>query len=330
MSKDSFVKSVESSLINHFSLEQVSLISRIITKALSDYDMSERCTDLVTYDDTNDKLIRRYRACLMVEGKSERTIYQYVGALRRFSDDMNNKPFPEVDTFDIRYYFAMQIERGVSDRTRENTRAYLSAFFQWLLNEEIIAINPVAKVKPIKYAEEIRKPFSDIEIDAIRFACKSKKERALIEVLLSTGVRVSELSSMQTTDIDMNTMTVHVVHGKGAKERTTYITPVALKHLNAYLNNRKETGTALFYNRYHEPLNAGGIRKLLNAIEKRSEVEDIHPHRFRRTFATNLSKRGMEIQEIQKLLGHSNINTTMVYVSIDQNKVAASYRRFTA
>ena len=199
-----------------------------------------------------------------------------------------------------------------------------------MLEDDVIQTNPVAKLKPIKYADEIRKAFSEIEIDALRFACKSKKERAIVEVLLSTGVRVSELSSMLTTDIDLNMMTVHVVHGKGSKERTTYITPVAAKHLKAYLNDRKETGTALFYNKNHEPLNSGGIRVILNTIAKRANVNDVHPHRFRRTFATNLSKRGMEIQEIQKLLGHSNINTTMVYIAVDQTKVATSYRRFTA
>lgn len=330
MSKESFVKSIETSLIYHFSRDQVTLISNIVTKTLSEYDLSERCTDLVTYDDGNEKIIRRFKACLMVDGKSEKTIAQYIRQIKKLSDALGNKPFEKMDTYDIRYFLAMELERGVSDRTRENTRAYISAFFQWMLEDDVIQTNPVAKLKPIKYADEIRKAFSEIEIDALRFACKSKKERAIVEVLLSTGVRVSELSSMLTTDIDLNMMTVHVVHGKGSKERTTYITPVAAKHLKAYLNDRKETGTALFYNKNHEPLNSGGIRVILNTIAKRANVNDVHPHRFRRTFATNLSKRGMEIQEIQKLLGHSNINTTMVYIAVDQTKVATSYRRFTA
>lgn len=330
MSRESFIKSVEESLINHFTREQVALISHIVTKKLSDYEISDRCTDLVVYDDTNDRIIRRFKACLMVEGKSEKTIEQYVRTARKLSDTLNGKLFTDMDAYDVRYYLAMELERGVSDRTRENQRANMSAFFQWMVNDDVIPSNPVAKLKPVKVADEIRKPFSDIEIDALRFACKSKKERALVEVLISTGVRVSELSSMKTTDIDMNTMTVHVVHGKGAKERLTYITPVALKHLTAYLNDRKETGTALFYNKNHEAIDSGGIRFILNTIAKRANVDDVHPHRFRRTFATNLSKRGMEIQEIQKLLGHSNVNTTLVYVAIDNAKVHSSYRRFTA
>lgn len=330
MSKESFVKSCEAELINHFSREQVNLISHIITKTLSDYEITKRCTDLIAYDDRNEKLIRRYRACLMVEGRSEKTVAQYVRTIQKLTDTLNNKLLTDVDAYDVRYFLAMEMERGVSDRTRENTRSYISAFFQWMVNDDVIKSNPVARLKPIKFADEIRKPFSDIEIDALRFACKSRKERALVEVLLSTGVRVSELSSMLTTDIDMNMMTVHVVHGKGSKERMTYITPVAVKHLKAYLNERAENGSSLFYNKNHEPLNSGGVRVILNGIAKRANVDDVHPHRFRRTFATNLSKRGMEIQEIQKLLGHTNINTTMVYVAIDETKVATSYRRFTA
>jgi site-specific recombinase XerD len=126
-------------------------------------------------------------------------------------------------------------------------------------------------------------------------------------------------------------MAVHVVHGKGGKERITYTTAVCLKHLLAYLTNRSENdGAALFYNRSHEPLNAGGIRFILNGIAKRAGVENVHPHRFRRTFATGLARRGMEVQEIQQLLGHTSIETTMRYVTVDTDKVQSSYRQYIA
>lgn len=325
----SLVRDVETALVGSFTPEQIVMISSAVTKALSNYEITDRCTDLALLDDANEKLIKRYRACLMVDGKSEKTIYQYTRTIRKLSERIQ-KPFTEMGAYDIRFFLALEQERGVSGRTRENTRANLSAFFQWLVNDDIIPKNPIAKLKSIKYPDEVRQPFSDVEIDALRGACENLKERALIEMLLSTGVRVSELASMEVKDVNLNDLSVHVVHGKGAKERMTYTTSVSAKHLIAYLNNRDEKGTALFYNYRHEPLNAGGIRFVLSTISERAKVDDVHPHRFRRTFATGLAKRGMEVQKIQRLLGHSSINTTMQYITIDDTRIQAAYRQHIA
>ena len=324
-----FVKDVEAKLALHYSPEEIALISNVVVKALEGYELTERCTELALRDDINDKLLKRYQACLIVDGKSQNTVRQYANTIRKLSDVLN-RPFTEMGTYDIRYFLAMEQERGISNRTLENTRAYISSFFQWMTDDELIPKNPAAKIKPIKYTEEVREPFSEVELDALRGGCRSTKERALIEMLLSTGVRVSELALMEVKDVNLENLSVHVIHGKGSKERITYTTPVAAKHLIAYLKQRKEDGPALFYNKDHGPLCAGGIRKALNVIAKRSGVDHVHPHRFRRTFATNLAKRGMDIQEIQRLLGHSNINTTMVYVRTDDSKVQASYKRYSA
>lgn len=324
-----FVRSLEIVLSGSFDNTQISVISNAAVKALSDYEITKRCTDLAPLDDFNERIIKRYSACLLLDGKSEKTVRQYVRTCRKLSD-LIHKRFDEMGTYDIRFYLAKDMERGLHSTSIENQRAYISAFFQWLTCEDIIQKNPAAKIPPIKCAKEIRKAFSDVEIDALRTACKNEKERAIIEVLLSTGVRVSELASMQIDDINKSTMTVHVKHGKGNKERITYINDVALRHLLAYINTRKETGTVLFYNKDHEPLQDGGIRKVLYAIGNRAGVDNVHPHRFRRTFATNLSKRGMEIQLIQKLMGHSNINTTMVYIALDDTQIQASYKQHIA
>jgi site-specific recombinase XerD len=199
-----------------------------------------------------------------------------------------------------------------------------------MVNEEIIPKNPIAQIKPIKCHQEVKKAFSDIEIDALRSACKSLKERALIEFLLSTGARVSEVAEMKVQDVNIETLSVHILHGKGDKERITYTTAVGMKHLLAYIHSRKETGATLFYSKNHEPIRTNGIRFILNNVAKRAGVSNVHPHRFRRTFATNLSKRGMAVQEIQKLMGHANINTTLVYIATDDSMVQASYKKYTA
>lgn len=323
------VRSLEIILSGSFDIPQISIISNAAVKALSDYEISRRCTDLVPLDDFNEKTIKRYSACLLLDGKSEKTVKQYVRTCRKLSD-LLHKRFDEMGAYDIRFYLAHDMERGLNASSIETQRAYLSAFFQWLTNEDIIQKNPAAKIPPIKCTKEVRKAFSDVEIDALRFACRTEKERAIIELLLSTGVRVSELCTMEVDDINKNTMAVHVKHGKGNKERITYINDVALRHLIAYTNSRKEKGPALFYNKNHEPIEPGGVRFVLNTIAKRANVDNVHPHRFRRTFATNFAKRGMEIQNIQKLMGHTNLNTTMVYIALDDSQLQASYKQHIA
>ena len=324
-----FIRDLETELSSVMDAAQVAMVSNITIKLLSDYEITERCTDLVPLDDVNEKLIRRYKACLLVDGKSSKTAYSYERTCIRLSDTLQ-KPFPEMNTYDIRFFLALEKERGLSNVSLENLRANISAFFQWLTLEEIIQKNPVMRIAPIKCTKEIKKAFSEVEIDALRSGCKSRKERALVEFLLSSGVRVSELTDMELQDINFSDLSVHVKHGKGDKERITYMTPVSAKYLVEYYKDRSEEGTAVFYNGKHEPIGSGGIRYILNSIAKRSNVENVHPHRFRRTFATNLAKRGMDVQNIQKLMGHSDINVTMRYINIDDSNVKSSYKKFIA
>lgn len=323
-----FIKEVEAALSTNHTPEEIAQISNIVIKTLSEYEITARCTDLVVQDDINERLLKRYRACLMVDGKSKKTIDVYTLIIRKLSD-MIRKPFPEMGAYDVRFFLATSQERGVSSRTLENYRAYISSFFQWLTDDEVIQKNPVLSIKPIKYKDEIRKAFSDVEIDALRAACRNVKERAIVEFLLATGVRVSELTDMQIKDVDFNKLMVHIVHGKGNKERYSYLTPVAAKYLILYLESRKDEDQTLFKSQ-RGPYTKGGVENLLRTLGKAARMEDVHPHKFRRTFATNLSKRGMEIQEVQKLLGHSDIKTTMIYVETDTDRIQTSYKRFTA
>ncbi len=332
MSKDyrmEFLQTINESLITMYPSGEVDVISDIIIKALSSYELSERSTDLVVYDDENTRIFKRYCACLLIDGKSKKTVEAYRHTISKFTEFIG-KPYKEIDVYDIRYFLACEKDRGVSDVTLENTRANLSAFFQWMTLEEIISKNPCMKIKPIKCAEKVKTAFTSVDIDMLRSACKKPKERAIIEFLLSSGVRVSELCQMKVGDIDFDSLAVHVVHGKGAKERITYIDDIAKTYLQRYLLARSEDGPYLFYNKGHKPINPGGIRSILKTLENRSSTTNVHPHRFRRTFATNLSKRGMDIQEIRKLLGHSNINTTLEYIYTDDSKIHALYKQYTA
>lgn len=326
--KMAVIHDVEERLIGKMTAEQIEAVTDALTAALAKYDVVKACTDLVPYDDVNERILKRYCACLFVDGKSQKTIAQYRRTCVKLAE-ASGRPFTEMGAYDIRYFLACEKERGISGRTLENTRANLSAFFQWMAREDMIPKNPCLNIKPIKYTDKVRLPLSDVDIDALRAACANKKERAVIELLLSTGVRVSELSEMKVEDIDQASMSVHVRHGKGDKERVTYTTNVAMKHVKEYWKDRKPSEYVI-PNQRGERIGPGGIREMLKRIAARAGVENVHPHRFRRTFASGLAARGMDVQEIRKLLGHTNINTTMEYVHTSDEKVSAAYRQYIA
>lgn len=323
------IKKATESLAFILSAEQVEAVAEEMTKALDGYDVQPKHTEIVPYDGANEVILKRFMACLLIGGKSEKTIAQYRRTAEKLAKSVQ-KHYTDMDVYDIRLFLAYEKSRGVSQRTLENTRANLSAFFQWLTQEDLIPKNPIMNIDPIKFPDKVRLPFSSVEIDALRFACKTPKERAIVELLLSTGIRVSEMTNIQIPDVDFNNLSVHITKGKGSKERTVYMNELARTHLQTYLIGRKETGIHLFYNHKHEPLNPGGVRHILNMIAGRARITNVHPHRFRRTFASGLANRGMDIQEIKKLLGHSDINTTLEYVYTSDEKVKISYKRYSA
>ncbi len=328
--KEKLLADIMEKLTARFGVDDLGYISTAITKVLSDYEVTEKSTQLVLYDDYNERILKRYAACLFVDGKSKKTIDMYQRRIKAFSDFIG-MPFDKVGTYDIRYYLASLKDTGISDRTLENYRSYISAFYQWLAREDFIQKNPCEKINPIKYREEIKKAFTETEIDKIRSACTSVRDRAIVETLLSSGLRVAELANLDISDIDFINLSVRVREGKGSKERISYITTVCAMHLKAYLIQRADDNPALFLSvRKRQRLDPSGLRNILKTIEKRAGVDDVHPHRFRRTFATNLSKRGMDVQTIARLMGHSNIQTTMIYVALDETRVINEYKKHTA
>lgn len=325
--KRQLISDVTEALTDRLEQNDVEAVSEEMALALRDYEVTKRVKELVKYDGINEMILKRYRACLIISGRSPKTIDAYLRIVKKLFDALQ-KNYTDMSVADLRYFLAYEKSRGVSNRTLENTRVQISTFFTWLLNEELIVKNPCRQIAPIKYPKEIKMPFSTVEIDAMRSACKTKKERAILEFLLASGVRVSELCSIQIADINFDTLAVIVKEGKGAKQRTVYITDLASKYLIDYLTSRNVNGNYLFYNKRKQPLNTGGVRHILKTVGTRAGVTNVHPHRFRRTFATGLSNRGMEIQEIGKLLGHTNINTTLTYVYSSQEKIRNSYMKY--
>lgn len=327
--KSKFVSEVSEALVGQISQNDIGIVSDEMTIALRDYELTKRVTYLVKYEGANEMILKRYKACLIIAGRSPKTVAQYERTVKKLFLALQ-KDYVDMNVSDLRYFLAYEKSRGVSNRTLENTRAQISAFFTWLIDEELIIKNPCRSITPIKVTKEVRLPFSAIEIDAIRSACRSKKERAIVEVLLSSGVRVSELCAMRVSDINFDTLAVTVREGKGGKQRTVYINDLASKHLVEYLSTRNATGDFLFYNKWKQRIDVGGIRHILRTVGSRAGVSNVHPHRFRRTFATGMANRGMEIQEIGRLLGHANLNTTLTYVYTSEEKIRASYLKYTA
>lgn len=296
-----------------------------IQKLLQKYEISNKCSKEDNYQDENLKLISRWKACLLIEGKSPKTIEQYDFRMRHMLSHINLN-FKDVGPYDIRFYLAMLKQNGCCNRTLEVVRNYINSFYKWMVIEGYVEKNPCENIKPIKYTESLKKVYTELDIEKIRCSCKNVKERAIVELFLSSGIRVSEMEQMNISDVDFKNNVVHVKHGKGDKERITYMSPVASYYINKYLDTRDDNDAELFKS-INGRLKSEGIRWILHSIGDRSGVENVHPHRFRRTFATNLNTRGMAVQNIQYLLGHSNVDTTMLYININDVSVNAEYKK---
>lgn len=329
--KDKLLRDIELKLSLQFPADQREKAMQCVISCLSDYDVTERATDLtVRHEDINERLLKRYVACIRIDGKAESTIRQYVRTLTKLAE-LIRKPYTEMSAYDIRYFLGDIKQRGCKNSHVENQRAYVSAFFQWLFDEEFIERNPCAKVKTIKVEKEIKLPFSPVDLDRLRTACRRTMDRAIVETLISSGVRCEELCNLRIADVDLDKKTLHVRHGKGGKDRVTYISDVAAEHIRIYLKGRKQDTTALFASQKSgSNICVGSVKSLVSRIGVRAGVENTHPHRFRRTFATELYRRGMDINSISKLMGHSNIETTKRYIYTADDQLQSEYKRYSA
>lgn len=311
--------------------EQLQAVQNALTLQLNSYEIQVRTTEITAIDTTPDSILLKFIATKRVEGKSEETLRRYRDVCYMMIHTLC-RPLHEITTYDLRYYLAeYKRQRHVSNRTLDGIRRCFSSFFNWLVAEGWIGRNPCTALAQIKYTKVIKKPYSAPEMERLKQACTSLRDLALIEFLYASGCRVSEVVRLNRADINFLTKDA-VVLGKGNKERTIYLTPVALMHLTDYLNSRTDVDPCLFASikSPHRRLSKVGIETVLKAIGKRAGVENVHPHRYRRTLATNLLDRGANIQDVAAILGHADLKTTQVYCYISQQNVQAAYRRYAA
>lgn len=306
--------------------EIIERVERTLCIELQEYEVFKRTTEIVPHDNTNLSLVRKFIATKKLEGKSERTLKKYQPELEKLVDFLNKKLY-EVDTYDLRLYLALYKDnRKITNRTLDNIRKTISSFFGWMHDEGLISRNPAKALKQIKYEKIVRKPFTVVERDKIKNACKLERDLALTEFLYASGLRVSEVISLNRNSIDFITREATVI-GKGGKERKFYLSPICSEYIVRYLRTRMDNNEALFVSTKapNTRLTKEGVELIVKTIGRRAGVDNVHPHRFRRTLATDLVRKGVPIQDVAKILGHSDLRTTQVYVSLDQETVRYHY-----
>lgn len=264
-----------------------------------------------------------------LEGKSAETVKRYRYELKRLLSYINKAVY-SVTAGDISSYMrAYKRLRQVSNQTLQNVRAVYSSFFAWLRDRGRIRKNPMQLVENIKIEKVLKKPYSDEEREKLLRNCKTLRDKAMMEFLYSTAVRVSELARLNREDIHFSSKDL-VVWGKGAKERRVYLNDRTNMYMREYLQSRTDAEAALFVSikSPHERLTKAGIEDIIRRVGKRAQVEKAHPHRFRRTAATNALNRGMPVQEVAELLGHANLQTTMRYCTVSQDSVQYHHRKY--
>ena len=321
--KQGLIRKLEKAVSGHLTADHLAIVTSTLTEILSGYEVEEAGDQ--GEDPTAEEFLQAFLAAKHIEGRSKKTLERYEYMLRKMLEVIK-VPLRDVTVYHIRTYFMKEKQRGISDRSIEGARSIASSFFGWLFREGLIAQNPTGNLGTVKYTKTIKKPFSAVEMELLREHCKTDRDRALVSFLASTGCRISEVCALDRT-INYRSGEITVM-GKGAKERTVYVDQVAIMLLDRYMAIRKDDSTALFAGKGTDRMTPGGVRRMLVCLGEEAGVEDVHPHRFRRTLATSLIGRGMQIQDVAVILGHDNINTTMTYIYIEQSAVKSSYQRY--
>lgn len=325
------LKNVVNAMVPHLTPEQLETLNNVLYINFHDVEVQEQQTELVTRGiDGDEAKIRMFVASKKAVNRQNNTLQQYTREIRNMLAFLG-KRLEDITGMDLRYYYGvMREQRGIKMSTMQTRLHYLSSFWDFLTAEELVHNNPVKKVGLLKLEKTIKKPFSAEEMEALRTGCNTLRDRALVEFLYSTGVRVSELAALNVSDIEMGKQEL-IVYGKGSKERKTYLTDSAKFYLKRYLDERKARNQEPLFitlDYPHNRLTVAGVQHMLRQLGQRSGVDNVHPHRFRRTIATDLLNRGMPIEQVKEFLGHEKLDTTMIYCTVKTESVQAFHRKY--
>ena len=324
--RQKLIQTVVTDMLSYLNNAQVEKLQEVLLHTLWDYDISP--SDGKTKEQEQD-LLALFLAAKRIEGCSEKSLNYYQATTQAMLDGIG-KPIKEIVTEDIRQYLTnYQRERHSSRVTIDNIRRILSSFFSWLEDEDYILKSPVRRIHKVKTASNIKETYSDETLELMRDRCSEMRDLAMIDLLASTGMRVGEMVLLNRDDVDFAEREC-VVFGKGGKERMVYFDARTKLHLQAYLDSRSDNNPALIvslkapFNR----LSIGGVETRLRELGKQLGVHKVHPHKFRRTLATMAIDKGMPIEQLQQLLGHKRIDTTLQYAMVKQSNVKLAHRKY--
>lgn len=326
--KKELINEVLRKMLPHLNNAQSEQLKKVLEHTFYDCEIIENYKEVDTRK-SNTHLTELFISSKRIEGCSEKSLKYYESTISAMINDVG-KDIKCVDTDDLRTYLTKyQQQRNSSKVTIDNIRRILSSFFSWLEDEDYILKSPVRRIHRIKTSSNIKETYSDEDLELMRDNCLELRDLAMIDLLASTGMRVGEMVLLNREDINFNEREC-VVFGKGSKERLVYFDARTKIHLQNYLDSRTDDEQALFvtlktpYNR----LSIGGVEARLRSFGRKLSINKVHPHKFRRTLATMAIDKGMPIEQLQQLLGHQRIDTTLKYAMVKQSNVKLAHKKF--
>lgn len=311
-------------MAEYLSIAQMKKLQEVLLKNLAENEPQKA-------EISNAEYLQMFLDAKKIEGCSERTLQYYRVTVERMLQSITT-PIRKICTEEIRSYLSgYQQINGCGKVTVDNIRRNISSFFSWLEEEDYVLKSPMRRIHKIKTKQQVKEVISDEGIEQLRDHCCCVRDLAIIDLLYSTGIRVGELVNLNIKDVDFEAREC-VVFGKGDKERKVYFDAKAKLHLQNYLNSRSDDNPALFVtlDAPHARLKISGVEIRLRRLGKKINLTRIHPHKFRRTMATRAIDKGMPIEQVQKILGHSQIDTTMQYAMVNQLNVKTSHQKYIA
>ena len=324
--KQKIIEEIVQQMLPYLDNAQLQKLREVLEHSLYNYDVSGKATDI---QDDSRKLIDSFVYAKRIEGCSEKTLKYYRTTIEAMVEAID-KGVRHMQTDDLRAYLTEYQEKHGSSRvTIDNIRRILSSFFSWLEDEDHILKSPVRRIHKVKTATNIKETYTDEELEKMRDNCTELRDLAIVDMLASTGMRIGEMVLLNKADINFNEREC-VVFGKGDKERVVYFDARTKIHLQNYIDNRTDENSALFVTLRapYTRITIGGIESRLREMGKALEIEKVHPHKFRRTLATMAIDKGMPIEQLQQLLGHRRIDTTLQYAMVKQSNVKQAHRKF--
>ena len=324
--KQNLITEVIQGMLPYLNNAQTEKLQEVLAHALFNYEVTKTDKDANV---SEQNLVDLFLAAKRIEGCSEKSLKYYESTIMAMLDELH-KEVKQIDTDDIRSYLTeYQARKKSSKVTIDNIRRILSSFFSWLEDEDYILKSPVRRIHKVKTGTNIKETYSDEALELMRDSCTELRDLAMIDMLASTGMRVGEMVLLNREDINFNEREC-VVFGKGDKERIVYFDARTKIHLQNYLQSRTDNDPALFVSLQapHNRMSIGGIEVRLRQMGKRLGLSKVHPHKFRRTLATMAIDKGMPIEQLQQLLGHKRIDTTLQYAMVKQSNVKIAHRKY--